>query len=204
VKHVHTEPLIETGAFAESEEYATIKAELHAAIEAVVWPTGSDKFTIHPQSGRRSGEGNGVVPIKIAFIEVLRTRFDWEPEARVSIGTRSGVGKIDAVKRLPGDRIYAVEWETGNISSSHRSLNKLALGLIEGKLVGGSIVLPTRTMYRYLTDRIGNFEELAPYFPLWEHVCPNEGVLTVLAVEQDAADLSVPRITKGTDGRALI
>lgn len=204
MKHVHTEALIETGAFAQSQEYATIKAELHAAIEAVVWPADSDKFTIYPQSGKKTGQGNGVVPIKVAFVEALRKRFGWEPEARVAIGTRTGVGNVDVIKRLPDGRIYAVEWETGNISSSHRSLNKLALGLIEDKLVGGTLVLPTRKMYQYLTDRIGNYEELAPYFPLWKHVCPDEGVLTVLAVEHDAESFSVPRITKGTDGRALV
>lgn len=204
MRHIHTAELIALGAFARSRAYKTIRAEIDAAIDAVVWPPGNDRFVIHPQSGKRSGEGNGVVPIKAACMTWLADLPGWECEAKVGIGTGSGAGKLDAIKRLPDGRIYAVEWETGNISSSHRALNKLALGIIQDVLVGGTLILPTRRMYRYLTDRIGNYEELEPYFPLWRHVCPDEGMLTVMSVEHDEEDTSVPRIPKGTDGRALI
>jgi hypothetical protein len=61
------------------------------------------------------------------------------------------------------DRLFCVEWETGNISSSHRAINKMALGILKDILIGGVLILPTRKMYSYLTDRVGNFPELAPY-----------------------------------------
>ena len=59
-------------------------------------------------------------------------------------------------------------------------------------------------MYRYLTDRVGNFPELEPYFPLWRSLEVEKGYLAVIAIEQDAVSKDVPRILKGTDGRALL
>jgi hypothetical protein len=97
-----------------------------------------------------------------------------------------------------------VEWETGNISSSHRAINKMALALLFRRISGGLLVLPTRDLYRYLTDRAGNYRELEPYFPLFSALQVAEGYLGVLAVEHDATSYSVPRIAKGTSGRALI
>lgn len=202
MKHVKTEELIHIGSFSESEEWHTLRHEIHRAIERVVWPPGSDEFRIYPEMGKKRGEGNGVRPIKDAFVDALE-EFGWEAEERLKIGNVRRAGKIDAIKRT-SKGIFAVEWETGNISSSHRSLNKMALGIIQDILIGGALVLPTRKMYRYLTDRIGNFQEIAPYFPMWKEVCPDEGVLVVMGVEHDAEDPSVPRIKKGTDGRAMI
>ncbi len=90
--------------------------------------------------------------------------------------------------------------------NSHRAINKMALGMLKGVLIGGILILPTRAMYRYLTDRIGNFPEIQPYFPLWRSLDKsiNEGLLAVIAIEQDAISEDVPRIHKGTDGRALL
>ena len=51
---------------------------------------------------------------------------------KVHLGSREKPGKIDAVKNLPDGRYFAFEWETGNISSSHRALNKMAIGLLDG------------------------------------------------------------------------
>jgi hypothetical protein len=58
-------------------------------------------------------------------------------------------------------------------------------------------------MYKYLTDRIGNFAEIEPYFELWRALQVEAGLLVVIAVEHDGVSSSVPRIPKGTDGRAL-
>jgi hypothetical protein len=82
-------------------------------------------------------------------------------------------------------------------------MNKIALGIIKGVLVGGLLIVPTREMYRYLTDRIGNFKELEPYFPMWRALKVDEGFLGVIAIEHDGGSKDVPRIPKGTDGRAL-
>lgn len=58
-------------------------------------------------------------------------------------------------------------------------------------------------MYYWLTDRIGNFREIEPYFPIWRDVTVDERVLAVIEVEHDGTSQDVPRILKGTDGRAL-
>lgn len=203
MKLVHTEVLVSAGTFATSKEWRTIQDEIAVAVNSVKWPEGSRDFTIHPQSGRKRGEGNGVRPIKEAFQFTLQEQFGWALEYRMPLveGLRSG--PIDAV-RMTKFGPFGVEWETGNISSSHRSLNRLALGIMQGNLVGGTLVLPTRKLYQYLTDRVGNYREIAPYFPLWKSICNRLGVLTVIAVEHDHTSIAVPRIEKGTDGRALI
>jgi hypothetical protein len=79
----------------------------------------------------------------------------------------------------------------------------MAVGILKKMLIGGLLVLPTRAMYKYLTDRVGNFPELEPYFPLWRALHVDEGLLMVVAIEHDAVSRDVPRIAKGTDGRAL-
>lgn len=200
---LRTEPLISRGSFAASSEWTAIQREIADAVARVVWPPGADRFTIHPQSGKKRGEGNGVKPIKDACMVVLQDRYGWQLERRVQIGTGLGAGKIDAVRETR-DGLFALEWETGNISSSHRSLNKMALGLIEYRIAGGALIVPSRALYKYLTDRIGNYRELEPYFPLWRHVLGGDGVLAIFEVEYDDTSNAVPRITKGTDGRALL
>ena len=123
-------------------------------------------------------------------------------ETPVDIATVRRPGPMDATCQVK-DRLFCVEWETGNISSSHRSVNKMALGIMKRTLIGGALILPTREMYQYLTDRIGNFRELSPYFPLWKSLHVEEGLLLVIAIEHDAVSDKAPRIKKGTNGRAL-
>jgi len=126
----------------------------------------------------------------------------WHLETRIDIATVKRPGPVDATYAV-GDRLFCMEWETGNISSSHRAVNKMALGILKGVLIGGALILPTREMYQYLTDRVGNYPELEPYFPLWRSLHVDEGLLLVMAIEHDAVSPDVPRIPKGTDGRAL-
>ena len=146
--------------------------------------------------------GNGVKPIKDACVTILREK-GWQPELRLALAREAHPGPMDAVKRLSNGRLFAFEWETGNISSSHRALNKMLVGLQEKILIGGALVLPTRAFYKYLTDRVGNYEEIAPYFSVWDR--PDvQGILVVIAVEFDRTSTRVRRINKGTDGRALV
>jgi hypothetical protein len=121
----------------------------------------------------------------------------------MDLATAKLPGDLDAVFYAPQGP-FAVEWETGNVSSSHRALNKMALGMIHKKLIGGALVVPSRKLYRFLTDRIGNYDELAPYLDLWKCIPCAEGVLQIIVVEHDAESMNVPTITKGTDGRALV
>src|SRR5262249_1787238 len=100
--------------------------------------------------------------------------------------------------------LVAVEWETGNVSSSHRSLNKLVYGLQRGVIHGGFLIAPSRALYRYLTDRVGNVPELASYFGFWRNGVPLGYHCAIAEVEYDDTSMHVPRIKKGTDGRALV
>lgn len=199
---VATHELIAQGSFATSDEWHSIRDTVHAAVRAVVWPPGSDRFTIYPQSGKKRGEGNGVTPIKDAAVLYLQQR-GWIPEHPWPVDARKVPGNMDAVLHSKHDLI-GFEWETGNVSSSHRSLNKLCLGLLRGETIGGILVVPSRKLYRFLTDRIGNVAELEPYFELWAATPCENGVLEIIVIEHDDESFEVPRIQKGTDGRSLL
>ncbi len=171
-------------------------AEIRQAVLAVDWPQGSGTFTVFPER-----QGNGVKPIKANFVSYLRDR-GWLLEYKENITGEKHPGPIDAAKLIDGDRYLALEWETGNISSSHRALNKMVVGIQKKRLVGGVLILPSRKLYKYLTDRIGNYQEIEPYFPVWQSLQVDEGLLIVMEIEHDATSASVPRIPKGTDGWA--
>ncbi len=165
------------------------------------WPHGSGSFTIYPESGKKSGQGNGVKMIKVPCIRALQTR-GWLVEQLPSIGSSVfGTGDLDALK-FTGKGYIAFEWEAGNISSSHRALNKLFLAMQQTDTLASFLVVPSNRLKVYLTDRIGNIGELQPYFPLWRSLTRIKGALRIVVVEHDAESFAVPRIPKGTDGRA--
>ena len=201
MKIVHVETLIARGRFAESKTWKNIQKELIESIKAIDWPPGSGKFTIYPQSGKKRNEGNGVIPIKAGLMKRLKER-DYRLECHIDVENTNRPGKCDAILETDFGP-FALEWETGNISSSHRALNKMCLGLLTKVLAGGVLVVPSRKLYRFLTDRIGNFAELSPYLELWRATPCEEGVLEIIVVEQDAESTKVPRIPKITAGRAL-
>lgn len=201
--------LIAQGNFVDSAEWLSVRKDIHAAIRLAEWPVGSGTFTIHPKV-----KGNGVVPIKALPMAQLKRR-GWKLEHKWIITNESDLsselegksrkgsraGNIDAAKELK-EGLAVVEWETGNISSSHRAINKMALGLVHQKCVAGVLVVPRFKLSRYLTDRIGNIEELRPYFPMWRAVNVKRGVLELVVIEQDAESVDVPLIGKNTSGRA--
>ncbi len=201
MKIAQIERIIDAGNFSKTKEWQTIEEHIFQAIRSIEWPPGSRSFTLFNESGKKRGQGSGVKPIKQACMQKLKS-FGWQLETPVDIATVRRPGPMDATYRV-NDRLFCVEWETGNISSSHRSVNKMALGILKKILIGGALILPTREMYQYLTDRIGNFRELSPYFPLWKALDIQEGLLLIIAIEHDAVSNAVPRIKKGTDGRAL-
>lgn len=201
MKIVKTEILLSKGGFPASESFAQARSDVDSAIRSVEWPVGSGAFTLYDEPGKGRGKGNGVKPIKLNCMTALRG-LGWDLETRLDVATVKRPGPIDATKRFR-DKYFCLEWETGNISSSHRALNKMALGMLQGIILGGFLIVPTRRMYSYLTDRVGNLMELEPYFPLWAAIPISEGVLGVIAIEQDGVSKSVPRIPKGTSGRAL-
>lgn len=203
-KHI---TLINSGGFSETLDFLKILDDITSSIGKVVHPLDSDKFTIYPESGKKRGKGNGVKPIKLDFISHLVQR-GWEDVQTKNEGSSGSSskkrkpGSHDAIYKIDG-KSFAVEWETGNISSSHRAINKMALGILKGELIGGVLIVPTRELYKYLTDRVGNYEELEPYFDLWQTIPCGEGYLGIFAVQHDDTSYDVPRIPKGTDGRAL-
>lgn len=201
MKIVRIEYLIDVGGFSSSKDWSRILDQVTTAIKSIEWPPRSGSFTLHDQYGKKRGEGSGVKPIKKACMARLAV-MGWHLETPVDIATVRRPGPMDATYRVR-DRLFCIEWETGNISSSHRALNKIVLGILKNILLGGLLIVPTREMYRYLTDRVGNFRELEPYFPLWKSIQVKEGFLAVIAIEHDAVSKDVPRIEKGTDGRAL-
>ena len=177
--------------------YIQAKKQVENAIQQVEWPLGTGTFSIYPESGKKRGQGNGVKPIKDNFIKDLKDQ-GWLTELAVI----SGLGKVDAVLKSQG-KIAVAEWETGNVSSSHRSLNKMAFAIQQQLIIAGFLIVPCRNLAKYLTDRIGNYEELEPYFNFWlNSIASYPGVLLILGIEQDVISFDVPKIPKGTDGRA--
>ena len=195
MKILNHEVLIKKGTYFDSSEFNEIKNEIYNAIGNVVWPEGSNGFTVNPVR-----KGNGVKPIKNACMNHLQQR-GWMLEERLRISSERP-GPLDAVKEIEGKGIFALEWETGNISSSHRALNKMVLGIQTKSLIGGVLILPSRNFYKFLTDRIGNYQELSPYFPVWRNINIEYGFLSIIEIEHDFEDSSSPLIPKGTDGWA--
>ncbi|MGP3636803.1 hypothetical protein ACTU45_26170 [Streptomyces sp. 24-1644] len=204
--------LVDEGDYSSSPGFQRVTDDIATAVGEVVWPAGSDKFTIYPESGKKRGMGNGVVPIKRSFAEALQRR-GWElerkaprvesEEQKIIKGSRPGAfdGHLEFAENTPLP--FAVEWETGNISSSHRAINRIGLGMRLGYLSGGILIVPSASLAKYLTDRIGNAPELLPYHPLWEAWNFQEsGYLGIVTVEHDAESNEVSRIPKGKDGRA--
>lgn len=200
MKIVKIEILIDAGGFSSSPVWVKIKDHIIKAIQRMKWPEGSEGFTLYDEPGKKRGKGSGVTPIKQMFARNLKS-LGWSLETKVDIATLKRPGPIDATYPV-GNKLFAVEWETGNISSSHRAINKMALGLLDGILIGGILIVPTREMYHYLTDRVGNLQELEPYFPLWKSLKCEEGLLGVIAIQHDGVSKKVPKITKSTAGRA--
>lgn len=174
---------------------------VYDSIEQMDHPRGSGEFLLY--NGKKA---NGVKPIKDSYMD-RQSQHGWILEHRLDVGvTNSRPGPIDAVYPIE-NKFFAVEWETGNISSSHRAINKIITGILNDKLLGGILILPSREMYEFLTDRVGNFRELAPYFEVWSKAdYPiTEGYLAVVEIEHDAITTDASfKISKGTDGRAKI
>ena len=196
MKIVETIDLFSVGSFSRSSDWAKACQDITQSIVATDWPHGSHSFTIRP--GKHI---NGVVPIKRPCLRSLK-KLGWQTEALPEL--KPGVltsGDIDALLQTPAGYV-GFEWETGNISSSHRALNKLFLALHDKAIIAGSLVVPSASLYRFLTDRVGNITELRPYFRLWRALPIAQGCLRIYVVEHDSESPRARKIPKGTDGRA--
>ena len=176
---------------------------------------------------------NGVTPIKEQFLDEMLKRH-WKLELPLNISVfmenyktpkeadelfleypskkaiteplHNLVGDFDCSFTVADKWRAVIEWETGNISSSHRSMNKLCLALMAAQIEVGVLIVPSRALYPHLTDRIGNWMELSPYLHFWKKAGQfvKKGLLAVTVVEHDALtdDPSVPYIGQGKDGRS--
>ena len=212
MKIVAWDTILDVGGYSWTPAFARARADVEAAVAEVVWPIGSSDFAIYPESGKKSGKGNGVVPIKSGFATAIHAR-GWELEKKAPKATDtedaiikgSRPGAFDAHLTFGGDNPlpFVAEWETGNISSSHRAVNRIFLGIQLGYVSGGVLILPSRKLAPFLTDRIGNEPELLPYRPLWSEArLAPLSYFAMVVIEHDRTSFDVPRIPKGTDGRA--
>lgn len=172
---------------------------------------------------------NGVNPIKAQFLERMAAA-GWKEERPLSLlsyfektrklapiithphgvnlseALHSSVGDFDFWYQTPSGCRSVIEWETGNISSSHRSINKLCLALMAGLIDCGVLVVPSDKLYPHLTDRIGNWKELSPYLAFWQTFgqVVTKGLLAITVVEHDelVTDDSIPYLTASNDGRS--
>ena len=205
MKVVESIPVFERGAFPKSLEWQKAKDQVHEAVKCVDWPHGAGTFTIYPEraTDKKGLGGNGVLPIKEPCITKLE-EFGWEVETLPEIiDGVLGTGDLDAVITTSAGKI-AFEWETGNISSAHRAINKLLMGLKFGGIIGAILVVPSNRLKVWLTERIGNIGELRPYFRLWDDakLQNDEGVLQIIVCEHDAESTGVPRIPKQFGGNS--
>ncbi len=142
--------------------------------------------------------GNGVKPIREAFVEIL-SQHGWTKEHGMNI---EGMKRkaLDGYKEFEDCRV-GFEWETGNISSSFRAIMKLIMGLNCNELDVAIHVLPSKKMYRFLTDRVGNIEELRAYFPAFRLMnIPESKILIFVVVEHDEECETAVLVKKGLDG----
>jgi len=211
VRIVKSEDIARAGQFPRTALWRRAVADVEAAIAVTDWPFGSGMFSLNPdpgvdRQGRPDKHPNGVLPIKVPMIAELASR-GWLTETLppLPVGSRGRdvltTGDLDALLN-DGDRYVGFEWETGNVSSSHRAINKLLDGITRGTLQGGILVLAVRETQRYLTDRVGSFEEIAAYFEFWGRYPVPDGALRIYGVSHDRLDSTVPHIPKGKSGRA--
>ena len=183
MKIVGEHTLVSCGDFATSTSWQLVRKTLHKAIRGVDWPPGTGTFTIYPESGKKRGEGNGVTPIKNGLMVELKSQ-GWIIEGKAKNKIGSQLGDYDAVLQTKSGHVV-LEWETGNISSSHRSMNKMVMNLAHGLIAAGILVVPSQSFAKYLTDRVGNIGELERYFEMWKSVPCETGILEIVVIEHD-------------------
>lgn len=228
MKWLRTILVFDQGDIAHTPDWHEIHASYVNSISSIDFPEGAGTFTLRRKS-RHITTGkwrrNGVGYLKTRFLQGMRTE-GWQPEAQVKIEhlawqpelrlypsfeayrepITSSFGNFDFLTKTESGLQVAIEWETGNISSTHRSLNKLAIALKAGQIDAGVLILPSKSLYEHLTDRIGNIGEVSPYLNFWNSFesTVERGLLAISVVEQDAltSEDTFPYLFSGNDGRA--
>lgn len=228
MKWLRTLVLFDTGEVISSDDWNTVHTSYVRAISSIDHPAGTGTLTLREKVRKPDGQWtrNGVGFLRARFLEFMRDAEGWHAEGDVALSRdrnlppirlypsledyrepiTSDFGGFDFMTTAPNGTRIAIEWETGNISSSHRSMNKLAIALSNGIVEVGVLIVPSRKLYEHLTDRIGNIGELSGYLSMWEGlkaVVPR-GLLAITVVEHDAltTDPAFPYLKVGSDGRA--
>ncbi|MEO5338777.1 MAG: hypothetical protein H7841_18135 [Magnetospirillum sp. WYHS-4] len=228
MKWLRTLVLFDRGSVILSNDWRIVHESYVRAIGEIDHPRGSGILTLREKERLPNGQWarNGVNYLRAYFLEAMRDREGWQAEGSVDLSRNrqqppvilyppmepyvepitSDFGGFDFVTTAPNGTRVAIEWETGNISSSHRSMNKLAIALGNGVVEVGVLILPSRQLYGHLTDRIGNIGELSGYLAMWESLkhSVSRGLLAISVVEHDylTRDPSFPYLGMGSDGRA--
>ncbi len=235
MKCLRTMILFDQGGVSETPDWLALHSSYVRSIEGVKNPLGSDLFLLRrriaiPRTGREQQKfsRNGVSPIRKRFFEHLTKHENWKNELSLDFGKSvddlrvplklfpsgeeyreplsTSFGGFDFATIGNGGLRAVIEWETGNISSSHRSMNKLCICLNAGIIEAGVLIVPSRSMYIHLTDRIGNIDELSGYLSLWQSskIRVERGLLAITVVEHDELtdDPNVGLLDRGNDGRA--
>lgn len=156
---------------------------------------------------------NSVTPIKAGLIKLLHENYQWETEHHLQVLRDNAPSSSDDNKRKRGQGggidVYkefnfqgymfrvGIEFETGNVASVHRSLNKLSMGIQSRELDLIFLILPVFNLAQYLTDRVANYEEIEAYFPLF-----SEKPFIALGFEAENYSPEFPVFEKGRDGNA--
>lgn len=210
MKWLRTLILFDQGDVISSADWKALHESYVRSIGSIDFPEGAGSLTLKRKVRDADGDWrrNGVNYLKSRFINHIINEEKWQAEGLVELArdrdqpsiqlypslelyrepVTSDFGGFDFVsKGVEGHRI-AIEWETGNISSSHRSMNKLAIALANGIVEIGVLIVPSRALYEHLTDRIGNIGELSGYLSMWEGLkaTVDRGLLAITVVEQDA------------------
>lgn len=220
--------LFDKGDISGTSDWQQVHTSYVRAIQRIDHPEGSGALTLRRKArigGSDQLQRNGVGYLKTRFLRSMVEDEGWQPEGGFNVGglpkpvlrlypdltphdepLSSGFGGFDFVTQTQSGAHVAIEWETGNISSSHRSVNKLVIALRAGRIQAGVLILPSRDLYEHLTDRIGNISELGPYLSMWCDQAPtvSEGLLAITVVEHDELtdDHEHPYLKSGLDGRA--
>ncbi|HEX7802524.1 MAG TPA: hypothetical protein VF471_07205 [Pseudoxanthomonas sp.] len=229
MKWLRTVVLFDRGNIVQIPDWDRVHQSCVRAIERIDFPENSGSLTLRKKArvpGSKQWRRNGVGYLKTRFLKGMMADEGWKPEAQFGIEhltlqpqlhtypgmvpykepIASSFGGFDFLTETTSGLHVAIEWETGNISSSHRSVNKLAIALAAGKIHAGLLILPSRDTYEQLTDRIGNINELSPYLTLWNSLASTvkHGLLAISVVEHDklTEDETFPYLPSGNDGRA--
>lgn len=230
MKWLRTLVLFDRGDLVSSSDWESIHQSFVRSIGSIDSPKGSGKLVLRRKNQdptSKQWNRNGVGFLRSRFLEHMVKNEGWQAEGEVDLQNleekpelrlypsmepysepiTSAFGDFDFVTTTANGIRVAIEWETGNISSSHRSLNKLSIVLAAKKIQAGVLILPSRNLYEHLTDRIGNIGELSPYLGMWKSMGASveRGMLAIAVVEHDELtdDPEFPYLKAGKDGRAV-